>query len=100
MSGRIRIANGYVGEDELLAYSLGRPPVEMGVGRCGCDRPGWFLRACGHCACASECDDCPENLVWKDEVGGESWCGCADAGREVLGCGHCGCLRPEVAFVE
>lgn len=32
-----------------------------------------------------------ENLVWKDEVGGESWCGCLDPGREVLPCGHCSC---------
>lgn len=88
---RISMGSGYVGEDGLSADSRGRPPQESGGGRCGCDRPGRFLRASGHRACASACGDGPEGLVWKDEVGGQSWCGCANPGRQVLGCGHCGC---------
>ena len=59
-------------------------------GNCGCDRPRWNIRPCGHCACASECDDCPANKLWRAEQ--ESWCGCWRPGDNgVLPCGHCSC---------
>ena len=48
-----------------LADSLGIPPELLGTGRCGCDRPRWSVLPCGDCACESECDDCPENLIWR-----------------------------------
>ena len=73
--------------DDPLADSLGTAPERLGNG-CGCDRPRWSVRPCGHCACASECNDCPANKLWRDEL--ESWCGCAKPGQDgVLGCGHC-----------
>ena len=79
-------------QDELdpLADSLGIPPERLDNGKCGCDRPRRNIRPCGHCSCASECDDCPANLLWRDEQ--DSWCGCAQPGRNgVLVCGHCSC---------
>ena len=72
-----------------LDDSLGACPAMLDSGKCGCDRPRWNVRPCGHCSCESECDDCAANLIWKDEM--ESWCGCAKPGCEVLSCGHCGC---------
>ena len=66
-----------------LADSLGIPPELLGTGRCGCDRPRWSVLACGHCACRCECDDCPENRIWRvlSEREQASWCGC-DAPEE------------------
>jgi hypothetical protein len=76
-------------DDDSLADSLGILPEQLGGG-CGCDRPRWEIRPCGHCACGSSCDDCPANKLWRDEQ--ESWCGCARPGYEgVLDCGHCAC---------
>ena len=76
-----------------LADSLGIPPELLSAGRCGCDRPRWSVLACGHCACRCECDDCPENRIWRVRTALEeaSWCGCDAPGREVLDCGHCAC---------
>ena len=75
--------------DDPLADSLGTAPERLGNG-CGCDRPRWEVRPCGHCACSSECNDCPANKLWRDEQ--DSWCGCAKPGQDgVLGCGHCSC---------
>ena len=77
------------GESDPLADSLGIDPVKLENG-CGCDRPRWEIRPCGHCACESECNDCPANKLWRDEQ--ESWCGCARPGEDgVLACGHCDC---------
>ena len=76
------------GDGPLPDYPATDPePLEGGP--CGCDRPRWSRLPCGHCACASECDGCRVNLIWKDEQ--ESWCGCARPGVEVLSCGHCAC---------
>lgn len=76
-------------DDDPLADSLGISPEQLGCG-CGCDRPRWTVRPCGHCACQSECNDCPANKLWRDEQ--DSWCGCARPGENgVLDCGHCGC---------
>ncbi len=73
-----------------LADSLGIHLDKLDNGRCGCDRPRWNVRPCGHCACECECDDCPANKLWRDQQ--ESWCGCARPGNEgVLECGHCAC---------
>ena len=36
--------------DDPLADSLGTAPERLGNG-CGCDRPRWSVRPCGHCAC-------------------------------------------------
>ena len=75
--------------DDPLADSLGILPEQLGNG-CGCDRPRWSVRPCGHCGCQSECGDCPANRLWRDEQ--DSWCGCAKPGHDgVLDCGHCGC---------
>lgn len=76
-------------DSDPLANSLGIAPERLGNGQCGCDRPGWSRLPCGHCSCASACDGCDVNLIWKGER--ESWCGCARPGFEVLSCGHCGC---------
>ena len=77
-------------EVDPLADSLGIPPERLDNGRCGCDRPRWKIRPCGHCACECECNDCPANKLWRDEQ--ESWCGCWRPGDEgVLPCGHCSC---------
>ena len=68
--------------------ALGTSP-EQGNG-CGCDRPRWEIRPCGHCTCEGECNDCPANKLWRDEQ--DSWCGCAKPGQDgVLACGHCSC---------
>ena len=76
-------------DDDSLADSLGILPEQLGGG-CGCDRPRWEIRPCGHCGCGSSCDDCPANKLWRDEQ--DSWCGCARPGCDgVLACGHCGC---------
>ena len=76
-------------ETDPLADSLGIAPELLDHG-CGCDRPRLRIRPCGHCACASRCDDCAANKLWRDEQ--DSWCGCAQPGRNgVLACGHCGC---------
>ena len=65
-------------------------PGKLDNGKCGCDRPRWSVRPCGHYGCESECGDCPANRLWRDEQ--ESWCGCARPGSEgVLACGHCSC---------
>ena len=37
-------------DDDSLADSLGILPEQLGGG-CGCDRPRWEIRPCGHCAC-------------------------------------------------
>ena len=76
-----------------LADSPGIPPELLSWGRCGCDRPRWSVLPCGHCACQCECDDCPENRIWRVLIEREqaSWCGCDAPGKEVLPCGHCGC---------
>ena len=77
-------------EDDSLAESLGIPPEKLDSERCGCDRPRWTIRPCGHCACGCECDDCPANKLWRDEQ--DAWCGCAKPGdKGVLACGHCAC---------
>ena len=77
------------GEGNLLDDSLGIDPVKLENG-CGCDRPRWKIRPCGHCACKSECNGCPANKLWRDDQ--DSWCGCAKPGYDgVLACGHCGC---------
>ena len=77
-------------DGDPLADSLGIPPEQLSGGRCGCYRPRWDIRPCGHCACESECDDCPANKLWRDEQ--VSWCGCARPGYDgVLECGHCTC---------
>ena len=71
------------------ADSLGIDPERLGGG-CGCDRPRWTVRPCGHCACRSECNDCAANKLWRDEQ--DAWCGCSQPGRDgVLECGHCAC---------
>ena len=75
-------------ENGSLADSLGIAPEQL-ANECGCDRPRWEIRPCGHCACGSMCNDCPANRIWKDEQ--EPWCGCARPGYKVLPCGHCGC---------
>ena len=75
-------------ESDPLADSLGIDPVRLDNG-CGCDRPRWALRPCGHCSCGGLCNDCPANRIWKYEQ--ESWCGCARPGDKVLPCGHCRC---------
>ena len=73
-----------------LEDSLGIPPEQLSGGRCGCDRPRWNIRPCGHCKCESECDGCPANKLWRDEQ--DSWCGCARPGYDgILECGHCTC---------
>ena len=77
------------GDDDPPADGLGISPEQLEGGHCGCDRPRWSRLPCGHCACASECDGCRVNLIWKDEQ--EAWCGCARPGIEVLPCGHCAC---------
>ena len=77
------------GGDEPSDDSLGVAPERLDGAHCGCDRPGWSRLPCGHCSCASECDGCAVNLMWKDEQ--EAWCGCARPGSEVLPCGHCSC---------
>ena len=37
-------------ETDPLADSLGIAPELLDHG-CGCDRPRWNIRPCGHCAC-------------------------------------------------
>ena len=87
MSGTVILSSK---DSDLSADSLGIAPEQLDNGKCGCDRPRWNLRPCGHCSCASACDDCPANKLWRAEQ--ESWCGCAQPGRTgVLGCGHCSC---------
>ena len=51
-------------DDDSLADSLGILPEQLGGG-CGCDRPRWEIRPCGHCGCGSSCDDCPANKLWR-----------------------------------
>ena len=86
---RLEVICDWDDEDDSLADSLGIPLAMLDNGRCGCDRPRWAIRPCGHCACECECDDCPANQIWRDEQ--DAWCGCARPGYEVLSCGHCAC---------
>jgi len=75
---------------EFVGIGLGMPRGWPYSGKCGCDRPRWNVRPCGHCTCRSECDDCWANKLWRCEL--ESWCGCARPGEKgVLECGHCAC---------
>ena len=86
----LTILNPEVDDSDPLEDSLGIRPEQLDGGTCGCDRPRWELLPCGHCSCASECNDCPANKLWRREQ--ESWCGCAQPGRNsVLDCGHCDC---------
>ena len=78
-----------------LAQFLGIPPELQSSWRRCCDHPRSGILPCGHCGCGSECDDCPDDPIWKRFIGWErrpeSWCGCDAPGKEVLPCGHCGC---------